>query len=318
MAKLKPIKLVIPALALSALFSCGQSQAKKKIYIAWSDRQTSYSFISTLKTVEAIGCAPIVLDMVKSSDVQYGEGGDLLNAVDEHGILLSEYAEKVKANSWKHSNVADIAKDVDCVIFPGGSDICPTLYSEPQPWHGIESETDYSAVRDVSDYILMSYCLKMNIPMFAICRGMQMLSVVSGATLTQDIPTFFEQMGASDQETHRDKEKKVFASHDVDISDTSSLLYRITKTEKLLKVPSWHHQGVLSVSNTLLTATAETVTSGIKIIEAVERNDLTFCLGVQFHPEVAVRKWVDKESDADSYMDYDSAASFFNALANHN
>ena len=80
-------------------------------------------------------------------------------------------------------------------------------------------------------------------------------------------------------------------------------------------VPSWHHQAVKSLDGTLLSETAEKTTDGISLIEGVERKDLAFCLGVQFHPEVAVRKYVDKEEDASNYMDLKTASSFFEALS---
>lgn len=312
----KKCSLLIAAIATSFATSCNQSVPKKNIYIAWSNKQDSYSFVSTLKTVEAIGCNPVILNMVKSTDLSY-QDNTLVDAVDEHGILLSTLARKVKTNIWNHSNVEEIAKNVDCVIFPGGSDICPTLWKDEGEWHGIEGDTDYSAERDVSDYLLMSYCLEKDIPMFAICRGMQMLSIVSGAKMINDIPTYFESLDKNDGDTHRDSEKKVFASHDVKITDQSSLLYKITNTDTLQNVPSWHHQGVLSVDDTKLTITAETITDGVRIIEGVERKDLSFCLGVQFHPEVAVRKYVEKEEDASNYMDMESASSFFKALSNY-
>lgn len=312
----KKCSLLIASLVTPFAMSCSQSVPKKNIYIAWSNKQDSYSFTSTVKTVEAIGCNPVILNMAKSTDVSYKDNA-LIDAVDEHGILLSELAKKVRTNIWNHSNVEEIAKDVDCVIFPGGSDICPTLWKNEGEWHGIEGDTEYSAERDISDYLLMSYCLEKDIPMLAICRGMQMLSVVSGATMINDIPTYFKSIGKDDGDMHRDSEKKVFASHDVKITDRSSLLYKITNTDTLKDVPSWHHQGVLSVDNTKLTVTAETVTDGVKMIEGVERKDLSFCFGVQFHPEVAVRKHVNKEEDASNYMDLESASSFFKALSNY-
>ena len=310
-------KMIAPLVAVSFASSCGQSPSQKSIYVAWSNKQDSYSFISTLKTIEAIGCKPVVLDMVRSSDLAYQDSGALVDAVDEHGILLSELASKVKANVWKHSNAEEIAKNVDCIIFPGGSDICPTLWRQEGEWHGIEADTEYSAERDVSDYLLMSYCLEKKIPTLAICRGMQMLSVVSGAKMINDIPTYFDSLGKEDGDTHRDAERKVFAAHDVDIIDTSSLLYKTMKTATIKNVPSWHHQGVLSVEDTELTVTAQTVTDGVRIIEGVERKSHPFCLGVQFHPEVAVRKIVEKEADATKFMDMDSASALFKALANY-
>ncbi len=313
----KVCTLIATSIAATFAASCNQIASKKNIYVAWSNKQDSYSFISTLRTIEAIGCNPVVLDMVRSTDLSYKEDNTLIDAVDEHGILLSNLAKEVKTNVWTHSNVEEIAKDVDCIIFPGGSDICPTLWKEEGEWHGIEEDTDYSAERDVSDYLLMSYCLEKDIPMFAICRGMQMLSVVSGASMINDIPTYFASLGKDDNETHRDNDKKVFAAHDVQITDTSSLLYKTTNTGTLKNVPSWHHQGVLSISGTKLAINAETITDGVRIIEGVERKDLSFCLGVQFHPEVAVRKIIEKEADASNYMDLESASSFFKALANY-
>lgn len=313
--KKKICTLIATSVAVSFLASCSQESSKINIYVAWSNKQDSYSFISTVKTIEAIGCNPVILDMVRSTDLSY-QNNMLVDAVDSHGILLSNLAKEIKTNIWKHSNVEDIAKNVDCIIFPGGSDICPTLWKEEGEWHGIEGDTEYSAERDVSDYLLMSYCLEKDIPIFAICRGMQMLSVVSGASMINDIPTYFASLDKDDNDVHRDSEKKVFASHDVEVIDDSSLLYKITNTTTLEKVPSWHHQGVLSIDNTKLSLTAQTITDGVRIIEGVERKDLSFCLGVQFHPEVAVRKIVDKEIDASNYMDLESASSFFKALAN--
>ena len=313
------IKKTCALLAASVMtsLSCAEAPAKKNIYIAWSNKQDSYSFVSTIKAIEAIGCQPVVLDMVRSSDLSYQDDNTLMDAVDEHGILLSDLAKRIKTGPWAHSNVEEIAKGVDCIVFPGGSDICPTLWKKEGEWHGIEGDTDYCAERDVSDYLLMSYCLEKDIPMFAICRGMQMLSVVSGAGRINDIPTYFASLGKDDGQTPRDAEKKVFAAHDVEIVDTSSLLFKTTHAETLKKVPSWHHQGVLSIEGTALSLTGVTLTDGVRIIEGVERKDLSFCLGVQFHPEVAVRKIVDKEDDADKFMDLESASSFFKALASH-
>ena len=73
---------------------------------------------------------------------------------------------------------------------------------------GIEKDSDYSAERDVSDYLLFSYCLEKNIPILAICRGMQMLSIVSGAEIVQDIPRWFAEEGAEYCYQHRDRRKK--------------------------------------------------------------------------------------------------------------
>ena len=69
-----------------------------------------------------------------------------------------------------------------------------------------------------------------------------------------------------------------------------------------------------NIDNTRLIMTAQTETDGKRVIEGVERPDKKFCVGVQFHPEVAVRKNLENEKDADSFMDYDTALSLFKAF----
>ena len=282
----------------------------KKLYIAWSNKQDSYSFIATLVTVKELGYTPVVLPLIKSTDLHYEEE-HLVDATDEHGILLSECASKVKQYSWRHSNVLDVLKGVDKIIFPGGTDISPTLFKDEQDWHGVKEDTEFSAERDVSDYILMSYVIEHNIPMLAICRGMQLLSILRGASIISHIPTYFNELGENENSLHRDSNRVNFVPHDVMVIDKDSLLYKSVKTFNIEKVPSWHHQGVKDIKNTDLVVTGITKSKNVSIIEAVELKDKKFCLGVQFHPEVAVRKWVEKESDAVSFMDIDSALNFF-------
>lgn len=311
------INILFIVLTVALMTACSGKDVKpeQNVYIAWSNNQESYSFISTLRTVEAAGAKPVVLEQALSYDLHYDSNGELTDAEkDEHGILTSEEAKKVKDNTWQNSNVEEIMKGVDCVIFPGGSDICPTLYHDEQDWHGIEGDTDYSAERDVSDYILLSYCLEKDIPVLAICRGMQMLSIVSGADMIQDIGQWYEAQGIEYSNDHRDAKKERFVAHSVSVISKDSHLYRIMGKETISKVPSWHHQAVENIDNTKLVITAQTETDGKSIIEGVERPDKKFCVGVQFHPEVAVRKNLENEKDADSFMDYDTALSLFKAL----
>lgn len=68
------------------------------------------------------------------------------------------------------------------------------------------------------------------------------------------------------------------------------------------------------LSETWPKVTAVNKTSGIDIIEAVERTDKPFFLGLQYHPEVAVAKHADHAADALRFMDYDDALSCFRAL----
>ena len=49
-------------------------------------------------------------------------------------------------------------------------------------------------------------------------------------------------------------------------------------------------------------------------IEAVERTDKPFFIGLQYHPEVAVAKHANGAADASRFMDYDSVLCYFRAL----
>lgn len=301
---------------LQMLPACGQTTTESTpvIFVAWSNNQESYSFISTLRAIQEAGATPVILDQALSADLNYDKGGKLIDAVDEHGMLTSENAKKVKENTWQNSNVEEIMEGVDYIVFPGGSDICPTLYYDEQDWHGIEEETDYCAERDVSDFILLSYCLEQDIPTLAICRGMQMLSVVSGADMIQDIPQWFAQDGLEYHDIHRDPEKKNLVPHQVKITSADSLIHYIVNADCINGAPSWHHQAVDNVDGTRLEVTALTETDGKQMIEAVERPDKLFCIGVQFHPEIAIAKHLDKKANAGEFMEYDDAIAFFRAL----
>ena len=60
--------------------------------------------------------------------------------------------------------------------------------------------------------------------------------------------------------------------------------------------------------------TAHATTEGVDMIEAVERTDKTFAIGVQFHPEISIQKKLDNEANMQKYLDYDTALSLFKRL----
>ena len=318
--KIRSLFVVICTVFL--LSSCGRQEPEKpvRIGIAWRGDSTAVTYTSTLLSVREAGAIPVPLPLFKSPQMEYD--GDRLKEqyLDSYGILLQEYADAVKSNPLHGQNLSDILNGLDALIFTGGSDISPTLYKIPEPWHGIESEGMYDGRRDVSDYILMSWCLEREetLPVLCICRGMQMLGVVSGASMIQDLRTFFDELGLAYHDDHRveptDEHGRNFASHSVHITDATSLIRQIAGTDSIARVPSWHHQAIRSVERTALKVTAVTPTNGVNIIEAVERTDKPFFVGVQFHPEVAVSKHVNKDPDASRFMSYDEAMRYFRAL----
>ena len=116
----------------------------------------------------------------------------------------------------------------------------------------------------------------------------------------------------------RDAEgKRYYLQHDVVVTDGASLLFAVAGTDTIRDVPSWHHQVVGDVTGTPLRVTGVTPTDGVDIIEAIERTDKHFALGVQFHPEEAIRKHLNHEPDAQWFMPLDEAVKYFTVLIAH-
>ncbi len=301
----------------SLAISANTQNADVVVGVAWRPNAESLSYKSTCRALEAAGITYVLLPQVRSADLSYGADNKLLSGVDATGALSPAAAKLVRCNTWQESDAAEVLKGVNAVVFPGGEDVSPSLYYDPQEWHGVEAEKDYSAERDVSDFLLMSYCLEHDIPFLAICRNMQMLSVVSGAEVIQDIPTWFAGQGKTYQNEHKqlaDAEgHRDFAPNVVEV-EKDSILHGIVQKDELAGCPCWHHQAVANVDGTRLVVTAHATTEGADMIEAVERTDKTFAIGVQFHPEISIQKKLDNEANVQDYLDYDTAISLFKRL----
>lgn len=289
------------------------------IGIAWREGLTGSSYMGTYLALEAIGARPVLLGQVQSSALTYTDTKINAEHIDSLGILLATDAEQVKSGSHLHSNAEEVMRGIDAVVMTGGEDISPTLFRNPQPWHGIEAERDYNPSRDVSDYLLLEYCIDNDIPTLCICRAAQMLAVVSGAELIQDIPTYYAQQGAEYSHTHRyDKSnpdaERDYISHDVAVTAENSLLHKAVGALTIEKCPSWHHQAIGSLEGTNAIVTATTTADGVEIVEALERTDARFVIGVQYHPEVVLYKQDKGEENLSRFMSRDEALLYFQAL----
>ena len=250
------------------------------------------------KSIEKAGGKATLLGQVKADGFDYGEDNSLDGKYLESGMLKLEYAEIIKTDTYKNSNIEEIMDGVDAVIVPGGADICPTLLKIPE---GAKNNGEgFDATRDISDYLLLSYCIDNDIPVYAICRGMQMLGVVSGATLIQDIGNYCKENGIDYADTHRmpaGTPNRDYTRHNIEITDENSHIFEIIGSKKFENITSWHHQAVGSVEGTNLKVTAINETDGLTVIEAIERTDKTFIIGLQPHPEAIAKKYVSGEDD---------------------
>lgn len=290
---------------------------KAVIGVAWRGDTDSEFYTNIVTAVKEAGGEAVLLDQVIAGYLAY-DNKILSGASDSVGSLTLDAAEKVKENLWNNTNIETVMKNVDAVIFTGGEDISSSLYADPEPWHGIEAEIDYNATRDVSDYILMAYCIENNIPSVGFCRGMQMLAVVGGAKIIQDIPTYFNNLDKEYMYQHRNEKKtpdayRDYAPHNVSVAE-DSLAYEVFKTQTLTDCPSWHHQAVLNVDNTNLIVSGTTETNSENMIEILEYKGKDFIMGLQFHPEAAVVKHLNGAENASDFMDIDTAMLIFEAL----
>ena len=313
---------------VAVLVSCSDANRQEgnddlKIAIAWRADVDNEFCTNVVNAFAEAGIDVVILDQVKASYVQY-DGSNVSRAcVDGEGIgyLSGEYGGMVRTNTYHGSNVAEVMKDVDAVIFTGGEDISPTLLAVPQDWHHIEAEIDYNAARDVSDFLTMSYCLDNDIPLMGFCRGAQMLGVVSGATIIQDIPTWFADQRLQYSYEHR-REKgegetyRDYVPHSATLSQ-GSLFAEFYGTTTLTGCPSWHHQALLSTEGTQLRVTATVTVSGVEMVEGIERIDKRCAIAAQFHPEAAVVKHIGKainNDNADQFMSYNDGMKIFRSF----
>ncbi|MEN6555956.1 MAG: gamma-glutamyl-gamma-aminobutyrate hydrolase family protein [Anaerolineaceae bacterium] len=158
------------------------------------------------------------------------------------------------------------------VLLSGGGDLHPARYGEAAhpAIHSIDPE------RDAFELALVPLALAEDMPLLAICRGVQVLNTALGGTLWWDIPSQLPAAGKHDW--YPDYPRDLLA-HTVRI-EAGTLLARILGEEPA-RVNSLHHQAVRDLgAGLIVSARAED-----GVIEGVELPGKRFALGVQWHPD---------------------------------
>lgn len=83
-------------------------------------------------------------------------------------------------------NIEKSIEGVDAVVFWGGTDIHPSLYSEPPHRTNQVRTMRHPSARDEFEKRAMLYCKAKNIPIIGICRGAQLMCALAGGSLVQD------------------------------------------------------------------------------------------------------------------------------------
>jgi putative glutamine amidotransferase len=151
---------------------------------------------------------------------------------------------------------------LDGLLLPGGGDVEPSRYGQSA---STDSLYGMVGVHDEFDLALITSAIERDLPVLAICRGMQILNVARGGTLIQDLGSGEHWM----------------CHHTVKI-DEGSRLAEALGTTALEHCYSVHHQG-LDVLGAGVVPVARDGADGL--IEAVELDGATWIVGVHWHPE---------------------------------
>lgn len=161
----------------------------------------------------------------------------------------------------------DAIDNVDGILLPAGPDLDPAMYGQVmQPGTGVPDR-----LRDEWETCVFAHAMSARVPVLGICRGMQLINVCMGGTLTQHLEHAELHGGVG------------YITHPVLIEPGSLLGEIIPYEDEPVDVTTRHHQGIARLGRNLLAvASAEDGT-----IEAVELDvdDDSFVLGVQWHPE---------------------------------
>lgn len=158
----------------------------------------------------------------------------------------------------------------DAIVISGGEDVDPLLFGA-EPHSGLGK---VFPMRDRLEIDAIRYARSLDMPLLAICRGVQVLNVAFGGTLIQDIPS--QCPGALQ---HSQKRPRSLDSHWVGINPQSRL-FQIFGDENV-RVNSLHHQAVAQVADGFI----PTAKASDGIIEGIEDPKARFFVGVQWHPE---------------------------------
>ena len=162
-------------------------------------------------------------------------------------------------------------ESLDGLLLTGGSDINPVHYNQIR----IRDSDTPDDARDILELRLCKEALAADVPVLAICRGLQLMNVVCGGTLVQHLAS---------TEVHRQKPRdaepgKHPAAHRIWVGPNTRLAEIIGAGGH--DVNSRHHQAIESLGQGLIVSAI----SEDGVIEGIERPGAAFAVAVQWHPE---------------------------------
>ena len=164
---------------------------------------------------------------------------------------------------------------IDGLLLTGGADVAPFFYKEEPSF----KLGPVSVGRDRHEFHLLEAAVRLQKPVFGICRGLQVINVAFGGTLYQDIesslPTSLQ---------HYQMAKPEDPWHAVALAPDSKL--RGILESECVMANSFHHQAIKDLAPGLIACAR----APDGLIEGVEGVEHPFILGVQWHPELMFEK----------------------------
>jgi len=151
-----------------------------------------------------------------------------------------------------------VPEQIEGLLLTGGSDISPEFLRQPVPDPRLIEDPD--PARDAWEFAIVAGALQQRLPLFAICRGLQVLNVALGGTLHLDIPNH----------------------GNLKFQNVQPLRYASGAPLQFPRVNSSHHQAVDQPGSGL---EIEAWCADDDVIEQARLRDYPFGLGVQYHPE---------------------------------
>lgn len=178
----------------------------------------------------------------------------------------------------KTEYITEVLADLDGILLPGSNtDIDPHYYGE-EPHHKLGTVIPE---KDETDFLVLAEAERLNLPVLAICFGMQAVNVIRGGELVQDLESQLPKSIKHEQgaPAHRN-------SHGLKIAKGNILsgLPAVKGAKGPIRVNSSHHQAVDKVGKNLK-AIAWAKDGVIEGIQDTRKN--RFLLGVQWHPELS-------------------------------
>ena len=176
----------------------------------------------------------------------------------------------------------------DGILFSGGSDIDPKYYKQKAN----EATRSREPERDVMEMRLVEKAIADKKPILAICRGAQLLNIVQGGTLYQDITGLCqdEVHGSGLAESNR---TSVMTNTAQVVPGTE--LYKILLQDKV-RISCNHKQAIDKLGRDLRVS-AKSAAGIIEVIESI--NPSHWCIGIQSHPEIS--EFTDLEQVFDAF-----------------